>query len=81
MTVRTYGGVRAAVGRKTVRVDLPAGATVDDALGAVAAATDGDARAIPGRLLVLRDGTHLDEDDALDDGDVLGLSDEPMSEV
>ena len=81
VTVRTYGGVRDGVGRKTVRVDLPPDATVADAVDAVAASTGSDVRAGTGELLVVRDGTHLDADDALADGDVLSLSDDPVPEV
>lgn len=81
VTVRTYGGVRADVGTKTVRVELDPDATVADALDAVEAETGGDARAAARRLLVLRDGAHLDESDALAEGDTLSLSDEPMSET
>ncbi len=81
VTVRTYGGVRDGVGRKTVDVDLPPDATVADAVDAVEAATGGDAHDGRGRLLAMRDGTHLDADDALNDGDVLSLSDEPVPDV
>ena len=81
VTVRTYGGVRDGVGRKTVDLDLPPDATVADAVDAVAASTGGDVRTGTDELLAVRDGTHLDADDALADGDVLSLSDDPVPEV
>lgn len=86
--VRTYGDVRAAVGERALTLDLPAGATVADALAALAAtsdltvpaASDPDADA----LLVVRNGRNvtLDEGRAttLSPGDRLSLSGSPMPE-
>ncbi|MFB6156665.1 MAG: MoaD/ThiS family protein [Haloferacaceae archaeon] len=84
--VRTYGDVRSAVGERTLTLDLPADATVADALAALASDSDltipdgSDADA----LLVVRNGRNvaLDEGRAtrLAPGDRLSLSGSPMPE-
>jgi molybdopterin converting factor small subunit len=86
ITVRTYGDVRAAVGERTLTLDLPPGATVDDALADLAAEYD---LSVPadlegGSLLVVHEGRNVALDagraTALASGDRLSLSESPMPE-
>lgn len=80
--VRCYGDVREAVGGHSLDLELEAGATVADLLDAIAASTPYNPHDVPtGRhLAVMRERRHLDPDDALTDGDVIGLSESPMPE-
>ena len=75
--LRCYGGVRAVIEESSVTVDLDDGATVEDALTALADRVDGD---LPLDPVVMRDRRHLDPETALADGDVVSVTDSPMPE-
>ena len=75
--LRCYGAVRGAVGEKSVELDLEEGATVADALDALAARGDGD---LPTDTVVMRDRRHLDRQTTLARGDVVSVTDSPMPE-
>lgn len=86
VTIKAYGNVRAALGEKTVRLDVPAESTVGDVLTRLGDEFDIDLVASAGRgpLVVMKNGTNvnqLDGDDTpVDAGDTLGLSGSPMPE-
>lgn len=75
--IRCYGAVRGPVGEKSVTLDLEDGATVEDALDALADRADGD---LPADAVVMRDRRHLDGGTELADGDVVSVTDSPMPE-
>jgi molybdopterin converting factor small subunit len=75
--LRCYGAVRRAVGERSVAVDLEDGATVRDALDALADRVDGE---LPVDPVVMRDRRHLDRGTTLADGDVVSVTDSPMPE-
>ena len=74
---RCYGGVRAAIGEKSVALDLEEGDIVGDALDALASRTGSD---LPADAVVMRDRRHLDREAELADGDVVSVTDSPMPE-
>lgn len=76
--LRCYGTVRRAVGEASVALDLDEGATVADALTALAdRVDDGD---LPADPVVMRERRHLDRGARLADGDALSVTDSPMPE-
>lgn len=75
--LRCYGAVRRAVGESSVALDVAEGATVEDALGLLAARADGD---LPDESVVMRDRRHLDPGTVLSAGDVVSITDSPMPE-
>jgi len=75
--LRCYGAVRRSVGESSVTLELPAGATVGDALAALADRVDGD---LPVEPVVMRDRRHLDPGTELADGDAVSVTDSPMPE-
>lgn len=75
--LRCYGAVRRSVGEASVAVELADGATVADALAALADRVDGD---LPVEPVVMRDRRHLDPGTELADGDVVSVTDSPMPE-
>lgn len=79
--VRCYGDVREAVGEKSVVVSFDEGAS-EITVGTVLAALDAsiDDREFPDDLVVMRDRMHVDRETTVTDGDVLSLTDPPMSE-
>lgn len=77
--LRCYGGVRQAVGEASVALDLEDGATVGDALAALAAVADDD-EDLPADPVVMRERRHLDRETPLADSDVVSVTDSPMPE-
>jgi molybdopterin converting factor small subunit len=75
--LRCYGAVRRAVGDASVSLDLEEGATVGEALDALAGRVDGE---LPAEPVVMRDRRHLDGETELSDGDVVSVTDSPMPE-
>ena len=76
--LRCYGAVRRAVGEASVALDLDEGATVADALDALAdRVDDGD---LPDDPVVMRERRHLDTGTPLADGDAVSVTDSPMPE-
>jgi molybdopterin converting factor small subunit len=75
--LRCYGDVRRVTGEVSVAFSLTEGATVGDALSALADRAEGD---LPDDLVVMRDRRHLDRETALADGDVVSVTDSPMPE-
>ena len=75
--LRCYGAVRRSVGEASVTLTLEDGATVGDALAALAERVDGD---LPVTPVVMRDRRHLDPETDLADGDVVSVTDSPMPE-
>jgi molybdopterin converting factor small subunit len=80
VTIECYGAVRAATERKAIEVELADGATVGDALAALAEEYSGFECCRRKELVVMRDSTHVEETDAVADGDVLSVSNPPMVE-
>ncbi|MEF8841119.1 MAG: MoaD/ThiS family protein [Haloarculaceae archaeon] len=72
-----YGAVRRAVGEASVVLDLEEGATVGDALDALAARAEGD---LPADPVVMRERRHLDRGTPLSGGDAVNVTDSPMPE-
>jgi molybdopterin converting factor small subunit len=75
--LRCYGAVRRAVGEASIGLELDDGATVGDALAALAERVDGD---LPVEPVVMRDRRHLAPETTLADGDVVSVTDSPMPE-
>lgn len=75
--LRCYGAVRGAVGEASVALDLEDGATVRDALDALAGRADGD---LPTEPVVMRERRHLDPGTPLADGDTVSVTGSPMPE-
>ncbi|PSQ10269.1 molybdopterin synthase sulfur carrier subunit [Halobacteriales archaeon QS_5_70_15] len=75
--LRCYGAVRRSVGESSVALELADGATVGDALAALADRADGD---LPTGSVVMRERRHLDRGTELADGDVISVTDSPMPE-
>jgi hypothetical protein len=83
LVARCYGDVRDRTGAREVALSLGPEATVDDALARLAerhpdlaALLDDDGT----RVVVTRDGRHLDPTDPLAAGERLGVSTSPMPE-
>jgi molybdopterin converting factor small subunit len=75
--LRCYGAVRRSVGEASVTLVLDDGATVGDALDALARRVSDE---LPVEPVVMRDRRHLDPETELADGDVVSVTDSPMPE-
>ncbi|MFC6734188.1 MoaD/ThiS family protein [Haladaptatus sp. DYSN1] len=80
VNVKCYGSVRAATGQKVVSVDVPAEATVEDALDELAATHADFSDQRDTELVLMREGTHVQTETILAAGDVLSVSNPPMVE-
>jgi molybdopterin converting factor small subunit len=81
--VRCYGDVRSRTDAREVTLSLDAGATVGDALARLAERSPDLAPLLDDdetRVVVTRDGRHLDPADALAAGERIGVSTSPMPE-
>lgn len=76
--VRAYGQFRDVIGAKETTLELPAGATVGDAVEALTDAHEGfDADLV---RVAMVDGRHVEEEDELEAGSTLTLSPMHMRE-
>lgn len=80
VTVKCYGAARAAVGETSVDVQVMGGASVGDVFAVLTERYPEFAAVRESDVVVMRRGTHIDETDAVADGDQLNISNQPMVE-